>query len=483
MAPPPVKAIPKKDAKAKVPTKKKAKVVVKTVYFAFDDHIDAKDLAKKPLRIKQQVNFIPKDDDDNPLDSMDVTVEVYEMKEKGTGERANSLMLKIKGKVTKAEGYNFVVDEVTQDEKALPQSKKPKSTGGADLFLTAKLEVLGVDGKARGKTNLEFVLPPMEYDETLELQMGSTIPGSVNSQAKVSFSSYEEMLKAGGITPTDKKSGIPHGDAHNGNLHHVVIHCMCNILAEPDPTKAYDLDGCLKIFKDIGVSAHYIIERDGNVVEAVDIHNVAHHAFSSENTFAHGLHNANTRSIGIELLGIPDKFRDAKVVQYEKAKKDFADKKARLEKDKKDLEDKLKQRQDEKAAGKKKVKVGGKDMDVDEAISRIQTAITDQDAKIAALKPDDFVAQWETFTKDKDTDGVPLVYKYTAAQYASLGALLEVYGKRYGYELVCSHHFIIPAKKTDPGIYFDWSKLTPHLLPGALSGDESHGGGLHLVKI
>jgi len=483
MAPPPVKAIPKKDAKAKVPTKKKATVVVKTKYFGFDDHTDIKDLAKKPLRIKQLVNFIPKDDDDNPLDSMDVTIEVYEMKAKGTEERDNSLMVRIKGKVTKAEGYNFIVEEVSQDEKALPRAKKPKSKGGAELFLTSKLEVVGVDDKARGKTSLEFVLPPMEYDETLELKMGATLPNPEATEAKVTFGTYEDMLKAGGISPTDKKSGIPHGDAHNGNLHHVVVHCMCNILAAPDPNDAYDLDGCLKIFKDIGVSAHYIIERDGTVVEAVDIHNVAYHAYSDGNTSAHGLHNANTRSIGIELLGIPDKFRDQKVKQYETAKKDFEDKKAKLEKEKKDLEDVLKKRQEEKAAGKKKVKVGGKDMDVDEAISKIQTAIAAQDAKIAALKPADFVEQWETFTKDKDTDGVPLVFKYTDAQYAALGTMLEIYGKRYAYEVVCSHHYIIPAAKTDPGIYFDWSKLTGHLLPGDFSGDESGPGGLLLVKI
>ncbi|HEV8292418.1 MAG TPA: N-acetylmuramoyl-L-alanine amidase, partial [Tepidisphaeraceae bacterium] len=432
---------------------------------------------------KQLVNFIPKDDDDNPLDSLDVSIDVYEMKVAKTSERADSPMLTIKGKVLKTEGYNFVVDEISQDEKKLPQVKKPKSKSGAELFMTAKLEVVGVDDKARGKSGLEFVLPPMEYDETLELQMGSSIPGSVNSQAKVTFGTYEEMLSAAGISPTDRKDGIPHGGAHSGNLHHFVVHCMCNILAAPDPNDAYDLDGCLKIFKDNGVSAHYIIERDGNVVEAVDIHNVAHHAFSKGNTSAHGLYSANERSIGIELLGIPDKFRDQKVKQFEEAKKDFEDKKAKLEKGKKDLEEALAKREGEKAAGKKKVNVNGVDTDVDVAIAKIKAVITAQDEKIAALKPADFVEQWETFIKDKDTDGVPLVFKYTAAQYEALGKMLEVYGKRYGYEIVCSHHYIIPAAKTDPGIYFDWSKLTPHLLPGDFSGDESGGGGLLVVKI
>src|SRR2546421_6651047 len=154
MAPPPVKAIPKKDAKTKVPTKKKVRVVVPTRYFGFDDHTDIKDLAKKPLRIKQLTPFTPKDDDDNPLDSTDVTIEIYETRAAGTGERANSLMLTIKGKVTKAEGYNFVVDEISQDPQKLAQAKKPKGKDG-ELFMVSKLEVVGVDDKARGKTGLE----------------------------------------------------------------------------------------------------------------------------------------------------------------------------------------------------------------------------------------------------------------------------------------------------------------------------------------
>jgi N-acetyl-anhydromuramyl-L-alanine amidase AmpD len=436
------------------------------------------------LRIKQQVQFIPKDDDDNPLDSVDVVVEVYEMRAEKSEERANSLMLKIKGKVTKAEEYNFVVEEISQDEKALFQVKKPKSGSGKDLFMTAKLEVVGVDGKARGKSGLEFVLPPMEYDETLELQMGSTIPGSVNSQAKVTFSTYEQMLSDAGISVTDKKAAVTYikNTPQHGNLHHVVVHCMCNILAAPDPNDCFDLDDCIKIFNDAHVSAHYIIERDGNVVEAVDVHKIADHAWSPQNIWDNGVHYANTRSIGIELLGIADGFRNDKIEQYEKAKKSFEDKKAKLEKDKKDLEEALAKRQEEKAAGKKKVKVRTGEVDVDVAISRIKDAIAAQDAKIAALKPDVFIERWDKFTKDKDSDGVPLVYKYTDAQYAALGALLEVYGKRFGYEVVCSHHYIVPSRKTDPGIYFVWDKLTPHLLPGKLTGDEAGSGGVWVVK-
>jgi hypothetical protein len=482
MAPPPVKAIPKKDAKAKVPTKKKVKVPVPTRYFGFDDHTDIKDLSKKPLRIKQLTAFIPKDDDDNPLDSADVTIEIYEMKA-GSGERANSLMLRIKGKVTKAEGYNFVVDEVSQDEKALPQAKKPKSSGGANLFLTSKLEVLGVDDKARGKTGLEFVLPPMEYDETLELKMGETIPGAIAGEAKVTFSTYDDMLSAAGVSASDRTEGIPHGDPHRGNMHHVVLHCMCNILVAPDPNDAFDMEGCLKIFKDNHVSAHYIIDRDGTVVQAVDIHDVAHHAWSDENTHQHGLHAANSLSIGIELMGIPDKFRDEKIEHYEKLKKDFETKKAKLEADKKVLEDALAKREGEKAAGKTKVKVGTKEVDVDVAISNIKSALSDQQAKIDALKPDPFVGQWEKFTKATDADGVPLVYKYTDKQYAALNAILEVVSKRYAYEVVATHHYIVPSRKTDPGSFFDWSKVTSHLLPGTLSGNEKGAGGVYVVKI
>jgi hypothetical protein len=243
------------------------------------------------------------------------------------------------------------------------------------------------------------------------------------------------------------------------------------------------MEGCVNIFKANDVSANYIIDRDGTVVETVDIHKVAYHAYSDVNTHEHGLFAANSLSIGIELMGIPDKFRDEKIEHFEKLKKDFDTKKAKLEADKKTLEDALAKREAEKAEGKKKVKVRNKDVDVDVAISAIKSAISDQQAKIDALKPDPFVAQWENFTKATDAAGVPLVFKYTDAQYAALNSILEVVSKRYAYQVVATHHYIAPSRKTDPGIHFDWSKVKPHLLPGSLAGDEEHGGGVYVVKI
>jgi hypothetical protein len=478
-----LKPVPKKTVKAKVPTKKKAKVIVKTRYFGFIEHTDIKDLSKAPLKIKQLVAFIPQDKDENPVDEKEVVIDIHEMKAKKTGERADSLLVRIKGKVTKTEGYNFIVEEVEQDEAKLPLAKKPKNGKGAEMFVTAKLEVVGVDDKARGKSGLEFVLPPMEYDETLELKMKTDLPNPEPTEAKISFGSYGEMLKAKGVTPVDKKGILPKGGVHNGNMHHVVIHCMCGITKAEDPNDMFDVDLNIQILKAVPVSAHYLIDRGGALVEAVDIHRVAHHAGSSQNTTAHGLYYANSRSIGIELLGIPDSFRDAKVKAIEKLQKKFDDKKAKLEADKKKLEEGLANREAEKAAGKQKVKFGKGTIDVDVAIAAIKKAIAAQDAKIAALKRDPLIDKWETFTKDKDTDGVPINFKYTKEQYATLGAVMEVVGKRYGYAVVASHHFIIPAGKTDPGIYFDWGQLTPFLLPGTLSGDEAGDGGAYVVAI
>jgi len=262
---------------------------------------------------------------------------------------------------------------------------------------------------------------------------------------------------------------------------------MCAINVADDPHDSFDVQKNLGVFRGSSgagsLSAHYIIDRSGTITQAVDIHNIADHAFSNSNITAHDLFAGNARSIGIELLGFADQFRNNAQKRFDKLKKDFDDKKAKLEKDKKDLQDVLKKRQDEKASGKKKVKVNGRDVDVDDAIAKVNAAIADQDAKIGALKLDPWAENFLNFTGDKDADGVPKVFKYTDDQYQSLGELLEVVGKRYGYELVCSHHYICPSRKTDPGIHFDWSRLKPFLLPGELTGDESGAGAIHLVKI
>lgn len=51
---------------------------------------------------------------------------------------------------------------------------------------------------------------------------------------------------------------------------------------------------------------------------------------------------------------------------------------------------------------------------------------------------------------------------FTEAQYASLLPLVAALKQRYPIQAVVGHSDIAPGRKTDPGPYFDWKRLTHH---------------------
>jgi N-acetyl-anhydromuramyl-L-alanine amidase AmpD len=84
---------------------------------------------------------------------------------------------------------------------------------------------------------------------------------------------------------------------------HLMIH-FCSVCVE-QPQNPYDLNAICKVFEDYGVSAHYLIGRDGTVYQLVDENRVAYHAGKGKLPFPPYLENSfNSSSIGIELMGI-----------------------------------------------------------------------------------------------------------------------------------------------------------------------------------
>ena len=84
---------------------------------------------------------------------------------------------------------------------------------------------------------------------------------------------------------------------------HIVLHFSSNVLAKPhDP---YQVDDVYNVFRDYGVSAHYIIDRAGQIYQLVYEDRVAYHAgegiIKGYPEYDLGL---NHYSIGIELLAI-----------------------------------------------------------------------------------------------------------------------------------------------------------------------------------
>jgi hypothetical protein len=99
-----------------------------------------------------------------------------------------------------------------------------------------------------------------------------------------------------------------------------------------------------------------------------------------------------------------------------------------------------------------------------------------QKCKDGIKKLDEELKQIETNEKWFKTNS-----GYTENQYESLKQLLYEIGKRYGYNVVASHHRLGPTSgkymKSDPGMYFDWNRITGVLLPGSLDGNEKDGAG------
>ncbi len=84
---------------------------------------------------------------------------------------------------------------------------------------------------------------------------------------------------------------------------HIVIHFASNVIARPD--NPHIPEDVINIFQKYGVSAHYLIARDGVIFRLVDESRVAFHAGRGTLAdFPQYTNNLNRHSIGIELLAM-----------------------------------------------------------------------------------------------------------------------------------------------------------------------------------
>jgi N-acetyl-anhydromuramyl-L-alanine amidase AmpD len=89
----------------------------------------------------------------------------------------------------------------------------------------------------------------------------------------------------------------------NDDISRIMLH-FCSIAPE-EPSNPYDLDKILALFEQNGVSAHYIIDRNGQIYELVSEQRVAYHAGKGKLPFSPSFENSmNGHSIGIEMTAI-----------------------------------------------------------------------------------------------------------------------------------------------------------------------------------
>jgi N-acetyl-anhydromuramyl-L-alanine amidase AmpD len=94
----------------------------------------------------------------------------------------------------------------------------------------------------------------------------------------------------------NKKVGFGFAVNSNRNINTVVVHSTFN----NSGGDKYDIDLVLKQFSTYGVSAHYVIGRDGKVYQLVDEKDNSYHAGKS--SLPDGTINVNSCSIGIEIM-------------------------------------------------------------------------------------------------------------------------------------------------------------------------------------
>lgn len=87
------------------------------------------------------------------------------------------------------------------------------------------------------------------------------------------------------------------------DITHIMLHFVSNVVASP--SKPYNPQAVIDIFRRAGVSPHYLIGRDGTIFQLVDEERTAYHAGKGSLKKYPGYTNKmNQHSIGIELLAI-----------------------------------------------------------------------------------------------------------------------------------------------------------------------------------
>ena len=111
-------------------------------------------------------------------------------------------------------------------------------------------------------------------------------------------------------------------EERNDPITHIVIHFTSN--AALNPKNPYKLEEIRQNFIDYGVSAHYLIDRQGEVYYWVPIERVAYHAGKGQlEQFPEYTDRLNHHSIGIELMGIGTK--DEMEIMMENERYDLID--------------------------------------------------------------------------------------------------------------------------------------------------------------
>lgn len=121
-----------------------------------------------------------------------------------------------------------------------------------------------------------------------------------NSEGKTTTN---EQLKNQGITMVNLLLPEEVSEPREKPVTHIVLHFTSNGVKNPE--NPYDIEEIYDTFTDYGVSAHYLVGREGQVYELVTEERVAYHAGQGTlQSFPQYKDELNQYSIGIEIMAI-----------------------------------------------------------------------------------------------------------------------------------------------------------------------------------
>ncbi len=172
------------------------------------------------------------------------------------------------------------------------------------MVIESPLKIAPVNVESSEETNstddlsLDTIINKNEHADTKQKQAVSAqdFPDNSKDIQPVELSDQEEKTTDTASFIKQKLVSWGFQKSSSRKIDTIIIHSSYNALGD----EPYDVDGLLDIYKQYGVSAHYLIDREGTVLRLVEDKNIAYHAGVS--SVPDGRTNVNFFSIGIELM-------------------------------------------------------------------------------------------------------------------------------------------------------------------------------------
>ena len=133
---------------------------------------------------------------------------------------------------------------------------------------------------------------------------GKIAPVKTENSSEGNLSSDENLSVKVEEIPS-KKMLLPENlsEERNTEITHIVIHFMSNVMEKPK--SPFEVNDMLKIYNDYGISSHYLIDRNGEIIKCVEESHTAYHAGKGTLNNSPDYENKlNRYSIGIEIIAI-----------------------------------------------------------------------------------------------------------------------------------------------------------------------------------